>query len=1137
MTSSAALPRRSDDEVRVLYVGGEADAADNATAALERENGQFVVETTTCADTALERLTSADYDCVLSEYEIPGRNGIEFLETVRTAYPSLPFILFTGAGSETIASDAITAGATDYVQKKPGTEQYELLANRIQNAVRQYQSEHVEQRLLELTENTDRAFFVYSGDWSELLFVNRAYEDIWGQSISELREDPVAFLDGIHPADRDRIRDAMDKVSNGDPVNVEYRVSADEQNQRWVRSRCEPIVDESGTVQRVAGFGTDITEEHCRRERRERQRETLVALATSDPVTTGDFERAVEQITETAADVLDVDRVNVWLTDEDSDDDILTCVDNYDRRTGEHTSGTTLLADEHQRYCQALETNRAIDAADAREDPRTAELSGYLDEHDIGALLDGTLRLEGDVVGTICHEHTGEPREWTDDEIEFASDVADIVHRALRNDNRNQRERQLRKERERFEKVLDTSPVAIILLDADGSIEQANDHAADIFELERSEISSRTYDDPAWGIVDEDGEPIPGEQLPVRQVLETGEPVYDVEHGIRTGEGNERWLSINAAPLPGAEGENERVLSVVKDITEQHHLEQTLETLHERAQAMARTEDREAIAGVASETMDELLGVDGTAMYEFDGTDKLRPLEWSGGAETVLDDPPVPAQENGLAWEGFVGGDERFFPDLREVDEPAHDIPLRSAFILPVDNHGILLTGTTDSWSLSATERKAARLIGENLAAALDRAEREQRLRERDRTLQRQNNWLEQLNRLNTIIRETTAAVIQSNSREDIEHHVCEQIAAGPEYSFAWFGGHDQETGTLDLSDWEGMEPEYVEFLESRTEQTPLHQMAATAVRDGSVQVAQNVLERSDWKSHRKDVLSQGYRSVAVVPIVVRDHVDSVLVIHGATAGLFDDREREVLRELGEAVGFAIQNLDSGTTLQRQDRTEVELVIGDDRLFSNQIAGALGTELTLVGAIPGESDSIRAFLRLASNESNAVAASLDELNTVVDTQSLSDDGETALYQVTLETPQLIRQLQANDVHLDSLRADTEQTTITATLTSDVPVRPLVEELQTAYPETALQARRKRPQSIDTQETFYDHILEQLTDKQFDALQTALYGGFYEWPRTSTREELAATRDIASSTFSHHLRAAERKVIAAILDSA
>lgn len=68
---------------------------------------------------------------------MPGQNGIEFLETDREEYPNLPFILYTGKGSEEVASDAISAGATDYLQKGSGTDQYQLLANRTPNAVGQ----------------------------------------------------------------------------------------------------------------------------------------------------------------------------------------------------------------------------------------------------------------------------------------------------------------------------------------------------------------------------------------------------------------------------------------------------------------------------------------------------------------------------------------------------------------------------------------------------------------------------------------------------------------------------------------------------------------------------------------------------------------------------------------------------------------------------------------------------------------------------------------------------------------------------------------------------------------------------------------------------------------------------------------
>jgi PAS domain S-box len=82
---------------------------------------------------------------------MPDQNGLEFLRTVRETHPELPFILFTGKGSEEIASEAISAGVTDYLQKR-GSEQYDRLATRIGHAVAQYRTEHeLRERVKELT--------------------------------------------------------------------------------------------------------------------------------------------------------------------------------------------------------------------------------------------------------------------------------------------------------------------------------------------------------------------------------------------------------------------------------------------------------------------------------------------------------------------------------------------------------------------------------------------------------------------------------------------------------------------------------------------------------------------------------------------------------------------------------------------------------------------------------------------------------------------------------------------------------------------------------------------------------------------------------------------------------------------------
>jgi DNA-binding NtrC family response regulator len=126
----------SVDSIRVLHVDDEPDFCDVVALYLEREGDALEVLTEHSADAGLERLETGDVDCVISDYDMPGTDGLEFLEAVREEHPDLPFILFTGKGSEEIASDAISTGVTDYLQKRGGTEQYSVLANRIENTTR-----------------------------------------------------------------------------------------------------------------------------------------------------------------------------------------------------------------------------------------------------------------------------------------------------------------------------------------------------------------------------------------------------------------------------------------------------------------------------------------------------------------------------------------------------------------------------------------------------------------------------------------------------------------------------------------------------------------------------------------------------------------------------------------------------------------------------------------------------------------------------------------------------------------------------------------------------------------------------------------------------------------------------------------
>jgi len=171
--------------IRVLHVDDDSDVADLTATALARQADGITVETATSAAEGLHRIRTGTFDCVVSDYEMPEMDGIELLEAVREERPDLPFILYTGKGSEAVASDAISAGVTDYLQKESGTEQYELLANRIRNAVERTRAEQARQRHLEAIETAREGISILDTD-GEFIYVNEAYAALYGYDPEEL---------------------------------------------------------------------------------------------------------------------------------------------------------------------------------------------------------------------------------------------------------------------------------------------------------------------------------------------------------------------------------------------------------------------------------------------------------------------------------------------------------------------------------------------------------------------------------------------------------------------------------------------------------------------------------------------------------------------------------------------------------------------------------------------------------------------------------------------------------------------------------------------------------------------------------------------------------------------------------------
>jgi len=107
--------------IRVLHVDDDAGFLAVAKQCLE-EQSQFQVDTALSAKEALEKLKHTEYDAVVSDYQMSGKNGLELLRELRQQGNDVPFILFTCKGKEEIAIEALNSGVYRYVGKEGNAE-------------------------------------------------------------------------------------------------------------------------------------------------------------------------------------------------------------------------------------------------------------------------------------------------------------------------------------------------------------------------------------------------------------------------------------------------------------------------------------------------------------------------------------------------------------------------------------------------------------------------------------------------------------------------------------------------------------------------------------------------------------------------------------------------------------------------------------------------------------------------------------------------------------------------------------------------------------------------------------------------------------------------------------------------------
>ena len=731
------------EPIRVLHVDDDPALADIVATFLEREDDRIDVHVETNAEDGLAALRRGAFDCVVSDHEMPGRNGIEFLRAVRERHPDLPFILFTGKGSEAVAGEAISAGVTDYLQKETGTEQYELLANRVLNAVESHRARRM------LTERTRRLETLIStlpgviyrcrneSGWP-METVEGEVEALIGYTAEALERDEVTWGDDIiHPDDRDFVRETIQAdLADGESFEITYRIVTADETTKWVWERGRAVDADADDAVAIEGFITDVTERKERAEQLEQTTARLEALFEHSPdmINVHDEHGQILDVNpqlcaETGYDAEALTEMSVWELDETIGPDELRDI------WSEMEAGDRLAVESRYRRRDGSTFPVSINI-------RRIDLAG--DDRFVVSSRNISERRERDRKLMRLRERTRE--------LNYTQTVAETAR--LANDAADE--------------IIGAPLSGVHLVNDDGTrLEPITvvDAASEMFD----ELPSYDKSAPpgsrahlAWDVF-RDGEPLRIDDVQGSDLLTEETPASSVVlHPI-----GEHGLFIISAPEANAFSDTDVLLveilanyleAAIDRVTREETLrtrQDRLERLHDATRELICAESRDEVAERAVAAGDSVLGFAATVVRLQDPeTGELVPL--SGAAE---DNEPADHGTESLALDAFETGEIRVYDDLDSIevnttrtatDDPtkATDEPntrstrLRSLMLLPVEGHGVISFGEPTPAAFDATDQLLGRLLATATQTALDERERQRELRRSRDELRQRNDRL-----------------------------------------------------------------------------------------------------------------------------------------------------------------------------------------------------------------------------------------------------------------------------------------------------------------------------------------------------------------------------------------------------------
>ncbi len=523
--------------ITVLHVDDEPVLMDVTKLFLERD-GTIGVTTTTSVREALETLKSSTFDAIISDYEMPEQDGIDFLKIVRGGGDDTPFIIFTGRGREQAVIEALNNGADFYLQKGGDPKsQFAELKNMVRQLVQRKQVEHAlkasEERYRAVVESQTELISRFLPDGTHV-FANEAFCRYYGSRYADLIGKP--FFPHVPKEERLLIRDHFASLTPANPFGtIEHRVVLQNGEVRWQQWSDRAIFDPAGVTIEYQSVGRDITD-------RKRAEEALI-----------ESENKFKVLTEKSL-------VGIYITSI-TKDNLLTYVNPrfaeiFGYKVCELNENKTLfdlvLPEDRARLQETFKSRLSAEMDSIQYEFRGIKKDGEIITVEVYGSITQVQGSKG-VIGTLV--------EITD---------------------RKNMEISLKEKVNYVQALMDTIPAPVFYRDTKGVYHDCNKAFEELVDLKKDEIVGKTI----WDFFPE----IQADHYKMKDDMIIANPhIQRYEYEIMDSKGNRYDVMFSKTALFGANGSIAGIVGVIMDISDRKQMEGSLKEKVNYVQALMDT--------------------------------------------------------------------------------------------------------------------------------------------------------------------------------------------------------------------------------------------------------------------------------------------------------------------------------------------------------------------------------------------------------------------------------------------------------------------------------------------------------------------------------------------------------------------